>query len=201
MLLSVTSKVLSRVILNRLSETSDTLLRKEQAGFRKGRSCADQIFTLRQIVEQSNEWNTTIYANFIDFAKAFDSINRPALWRILSHYGIPDKMISIIKLMYTEFKAQVICGPSLTQEFAIQTGVKQGCLLSPLLFSFCIDWLMRETTRNSKRGITWTFTESLEDLDFADDIALLAHRYQDIQNKTNDITTTSQHKQHNCRGG
>jgi len=65
MLLSVTSKVLSRVILNRLSTKVDPLLRKEQAGFRKGRSCTDQTFTLRQIVEQSNEWNATVYTNFL----------------------------------------------------------------------------------------------------------------------------------------
>ena len=60
-LLSVTYKVLSRVVLNRLSTTVDLLLRREQAGFRKGRGCADQIFTLRQIVEQSNEWSSTVY--------------------------------------------------------------------------------------------------------------------------------------------
>ena len=57
------------------------LLRSEQAGFRRGRSCADHIVTLRQIMEQSNEWNATLYANFIDFAKVFDSIHRPAMWK------------------------------------------------------------------------------------------------------------------------
>ena len=51
-------------------------IRKEQAGFRKGRSCSDHIFTLRQILEQAKEWNSTVYANFIDFEKAFDSIHR-----------------------------------------------------------------------------------------------------------------------------
>ena len=75
MLLSVTSKVLSRVILNRMAAVIDLHLRKEQAGFRKGKSYADHIFSLRQILEQSNEWNTTLYANFIDFAKAFDSLS------------------------------------------------------------------------------------------------------------------------------
>ena len=189
MLLSATSKVLSRVILNRISASVDPLLRKEQAGFRKGRSCADQIFTLRQIVEQSNEWNSPVYANFIDFTKAFDSINRPALWKILSHYGIPDKLINIIRMLYVDFSARVICGTDLTEEFLIHTGVKQGCLLSPLLFTLCIDWVMKEITAGNKRGISWTLSDMLEDLDFADDLALLSHRHQDIQSKTNDLAS------------
>ena len=136
MLLSITYKVLSRVVLNRLTTTVDPLLRKEQAGFRKGRGCADQIFTLRQIVEQSNEWSSTVYANFIDFTKAFDSVNRPTLWRILGHYGIPDKLVSIIKMLYSDYSARVICGKDLTEDFAIRTGVKQGCVLSPSSFLF-----------------------------------------------------------------
>ena len=136
MLLSVTYKVLSRVVLNRLTTTVHPLLRKEQTGFRKGRSCADQIFTLRQIVEQSNEWSSTVYANFNDFTKAFDSVNRPTLWRILGHYGIPDKLVSIIKMLYSDYSARVICGKYLTEDFAIRTGVKQGCVLSPSSFLF-----------------------------------------------------------------
>ena len=91
-LLSITSKVFSRVILDRISEALDPLLRKEQAGFRKGKSCGDHIFTLRQILEQCQEWNTPFYANFVDFEKAFDSIHRESLWRILWHYGIPPRL-------------------------------------------------------------------------------------------------------------
>ena len=91
-LLSITSKVFSRVILDRISEALDPLLRKEQAGFRKGKSCGDHIFTLRQILEQCQEWNTPFYANFVDFKKAFDSIHRDSLWRILRHYGIPPRL-------------------------------------------------------------------------------------------------------------
>ena len=81
-LLSITSKILSRIIHKRLSDTLNDLLRQEQAGFRPGRSCSEHIFTMRQILEQSQEWNTTIYADFIDFQIAFDSIlgQSSALW-------------------------------------------------------------------------------------------------------------------------
>ena len=71
--------------------------------------------------------------------------------------------------------------------------MKQGCLLSPLFFTLCIDLVLTETTSDRKRGIIWTMTEMLEDLDFADDLALLAHRHRDIQEKTNDMATTGKH--------
>ena len=99
-LLSITSKVFSRGILNRLSTALDPMLRKEQAGFRKGRSCGEHIFTLRQILEQCQEWKTPCYVNFIDFEKAFDSIHRESLWCILRHYGISCKIVAIIKMLY-----------------------------------------------------------------------------------------------------
>ena len=109
-LLSITSKVFSRVILNRISTALDPMLRKEQAGFRKGRSCGEHIFTLRHILEQCQEWKTPCYVNFIDFEKAFDSIHRESLWCILRHYGIPCKIVTIIKMLYEAFKSKVICG-------------------------------------------------------------------------------------------
>ena len=89
MLLSVPSKVLTRIILERLKDAIDEQLRPEQAGFRKDKSCTDQIATLRIIIEQSLEWQSPLYMNFIDFQKAFDSIDRETIWKLLQHYGIP----------------------------------------------------------------------------------------------------------------
>jgi hypothetical protein len=140
-------------------------------------------------MEQSNEWNCPLYTNFIDFSKAFDSVHLSALWKILGHYGIPNKIIFIIKMLYTKFQGKVICGTNFTDNFSIQTGVKQGCMLSPILFNFCTDWLMKKTIENNKRGIPWTFYATREDLDFADGIALLSQRYQDIQGKTKGLAS------------
>ena len=81
----------------------DHRLRKEQAGFRSGRGTMEQIFILRNILEQVNEWQATLYINFVDFEKAFDSVHGNGLWRIMSQYGIPQKII----ILYIYF--QGIC--------------------------------------------------------------------------------------------
>ena len=76
MLLSVPSKVFCRIILERPKHSLDRKLRCEQEGFRKDKSCTDHIAPLRIIIEQSTEWQTPVYMNFIDFEKAFDSVDR-----------------------------------------------------------------------------------------------------------------------------
>ena len=132
-LLSLTSKIFSRIILKRLQDALEKDLRQEQAGFRKGKSCIDQIFVLRQILEQSD---SSLYVNFIDYQKAFDSIYRESLWKIMRHYGIPPKIVQIIKMLYNEFDCSVVCGNTLTDPFNIRTGVKQGCILPPFSSSW-----------------------------------------------------------------
>ena len=86
MLLSTPGKVLNRILLERMKEAVDPKLRDQQAGFRWNRSCADQIASLRIIVEQSLEWNSPLYINFIDYEKAFDSVDRETMWKLLRHY-------------------------------------------------------------------------------------------------------------------
>ena len=89
-LLSVPGKVICKIILERMKSTVDKDLRKNQAGFRPGRSCTDQISTLRIILEQCQEFNAPLYLNFIDYSKAFDSVDRDRLWKIMAHYGVPE---------------------------------------------------------------------------------------------------------------
>ena len=84
-MLHFTSKVFSKIILNRLDAGIDPQLRNEQAGFRKGKSCSDHIFTLRQILEQSKERNTTLYATFIDLEKALTAF-RHFIWNSQQDY-------------------------------------------------------------------------------------------------------------------
>ncbi|XP_071123117.1 uncharacterized protein [Mytilus edulis] len=111
--------------------------------------------------------------NFIDFKKAFDSLHRETLWTILISYGVPQKIVTMIKCFYTNFACAVILNNKEIDWFEVQSGVRQGCIISPILFLVAIDLVMRKTTSDKKRGITWSMFTTLEDLDFADDIALL----------------------------
>ena len=190
-LLPIFSKVLGRIVIDRIKKGIDSKLRKEQAGYRTNKSTIDQIFILRNIIEQSNEWQSSLYIHFIDFEKAFDSIHRESLWKIMKSYGIPDKLIAVVKALYENFECAVIDDNTNTEWFPIKTGVKQGCNMSGFLFLLVIDWIMKETVKNQDNGIRWKFTSKLDDLDFADDIALLSSTKNHIQTKTDRLVKHS----------
>ena len=170
-----------------MRDAINSLRRKKQAVFRSGVDCIDHVFTLRNILEQSIEWKSNIQLNFIDFEKAFDSIHKNTLWKLLLSYGCPEKFVSIMKLFYKNVCYSVLHNNKTTDWFTISSGVRQGCVLSPVLFLVATDWVMRETIGNQKRGIRWTLNSPLEDLDFADDIVLLASSSNHLQGKTKDL--------------
>ena len=94
------------------------------------------------------------------------------------------KLLNIIQALYVNFECQVIHNNQLTEPFRVDTGVKQGCIQSPVLFSMAVDWLMRTVTQGRRQGIRWTLSTVLEDLDNADDIGLISNKYQDAQQKS-----------------
>ena len=87
----------------RLRDNVDKVLRAEQSGFRKGRGCVDQVFTLGLIIEKSLRCQTSLVLSFIDYEQAFDSVDRRALAKVLSLCGIPDKYIKVICAMYENY--------------------------------------------------------------------------------------------------
>ncbi|VDP18586.1 unnamed protein product [Schistosoma margrebowiei] len=178
-------------MLNRMKDCVDAQLRDQQARFRKDRSCTNQIATLRIIVEQSIEWNSSLYINFIDYEKAFDSVDRTTLWKLLRHYGVPQKIVNIIQSSYDGLHHKIVHGGQLTKSFEVKTGVRQGCLLSPFLFLLVIDGIMKTSTSEGKHGIQWTSGMQLDDLDFADDLSLLSQTQQQMQEKTTSVAAAS----------
>jgi hypothetical protein len=174
-LLSCALKVLESVILARLRADREKTCRENQAGFRQGRSCVDQIFCLRQILQRRHQFNLPTYVAFVDFAAAFDSVDRDSLWKIMSSCGVPDKLLAIIKAMYTHTSSTVRIGASTSAAFDLTTGVRQGGVLSPFLFNFVIDWILNGALCDFGYGVSMPGSpEIYADLDFADDVALLA---------------------------
>ncbi|VDP55070.1 unnamed protein product [Schistosoma margrebowiei] len=174
-----------------MKDCVDAQLRDQQAGFRKERSCTGQIATLRIIVEQSIEWNSSLYINFVDYEKAFDSVDRTTLWKLPRHYGVPQNIVNIIQSSYDGLHCKIVHGGQLTKSFEVKTGVRQGCLLSPFLFLLVIDWIMKTSTSEGKHGIHWKSRMQLDDLDFADDLALLFQTQKQMQEKTNSVAAAS----------
>ena len=104
------NKIFCRMLLERIKKGVDKKLRKKQAGFQPNRSTTEQIFSLRNILEQANECRAGLYAHFLDFEKAFNSVHRESLWNIMRSYGIPDKMVRVIADIYARCECAVVDG-------------------------------------------------------------------------------------------
>jgi len=107
----------------------------------------------------------------------------------MKYYGIPEKIVRMIKLLYEDTECTVSDGGKESAWFKIKTGVKQGCDLSGLLFLLVIDWIMRQGQENGRSGIRWKINNKLDDIDFADDIALVSSSFQQMDDKTKKLVT------------
>ena len=183
-LLSVPGKVFCSSIWQRIHTAISRGLGEEQAGFRPWCSCTDQIFALRNILEQCNDWQTPLILNFVDIQKAVDNADGEALWNSLRMYGLPDKIIHLIETLYRDSECTVLIDGEPTAPCKVKTGVRQGCILSPILFCIALDFVMKSHIAISS-GIAWTGNNTrLGDLDFADDICLLNSSQVEMQEKT-----------------
>ena len=107
-------------------------------------------------------------------------------------YGIPIKIIRIVQLLYQDSECAVLDGGQTSEWFKVETGVKQGCVMSGFLFLLAIDWIMCKMTKQANTGIRWRFMDQLEDLDLADDIALISTTQHQMQKKTDKLAEASQ---------
>ena len=149
-----------------MKTAEDKLLWYNRAGFRKDRSCPDQIAALRIIVEL--EWKSSLCMNCKNFKKAFDSVDRDFLWKIMRHYRITNKYVSVIKKTFQSIKYRILHGGDMSESFNVPTGVRHVCLLFPFLFLLAIDRVMRETTKGERNGIQWTLFDFKKAFDSVD---------------------------------
>ena len=161
------------MILFRLRDAVDKVLREEQCSFGKGRGCVDQVFTLRLIFEKSLCCQTPLVLSFIDYKQAFDSVDRRTLTKVLLLYGIPEKYIKVICAMYKNNTAAFKVGNEVSNWFCIKSGVKQGCVLSPFIWIIFMNFISKSTEKAiGDHRIKWG-GKMLLDLDYADDLSIL----------------------------
>ena len=137
-LLSIAGKIFARVLACRLSPIAEEALPESQCGFRPARGTVDMIFSARQIQGKCREQHKDLYMAFIDLTKAFDSVHRPTLWKVLFKIGCPEKYIRMVRLLHDNMSASVLIDGESTESFEVKTGVKQGCVIAPTLLSIFI---------------------------------------------------------------
>ena len=105
-----TYKILSNILLSRLIPYAKEIIGDHQCGFRRNRSTTDHIFCIGQILVKKREYNEKVHQLFIDFKKAYDSVRREVLYKILIEFGIPRKLVRLIKMSLTETYSKVRVG-------------------------------------------------------------------------------------------
>uniref|UniRef100_A0A914VWC6 Reverse transcriptase domain-containing protein n=1 Tax=Plectus sambesii TaxID=2011161 RepID=A0A914VWC6_9BILA len=173
-LLLVTGKVFMRILQTHLQRHHEQLAREEQGGFHPYRSCCDQIFTLRQLMEEWTWCGKRTMIVFIDFRAAFDSVHWPALWRALEAEHVPTSLVRLVNNTYSNCTSCVRIKNACSEDFTVRSGVQQGCVLSHLLFNVVINAIMR-TAFNGRWGVKLSKNDYVTDLMFADDSAIFAN--------------------------
>ena len=184
------AKLINKMILTRIQSKMDKHLRPNQNGFRPGRSTTAHVLALRRLIEGVKSHNRKAIVLYIDFRKAFDSIKRNKMFRILKAYDVPPNLLSAIKMMYEDTRARIISPDGETDFFKILTGVLQGDTLAPYLFILVLDYVLRKTFegREEELGFKLHRRKSsrvkavhVTDLDFADDLAVLVEEMSQAQ--------------------
>ena len=180
-LISHASKVMLKILQARLQQYVNHELPGVQAGFRKGRGTRDQIANICWIIEKAREFQKSIYFCFIDYAKAFDCVDHNKLWKILKEMGIPDHLTCLLRNLYAGQEAIIRTGHGTTDWFQIGKGVCQVCILSPCLFNFNAEYVMRNAgLEEAQAGIKISET-NINNLRSADDTTLMAESEKELR--------------------
>ncbi|XP_035692546.1 uncharacterized protein LOC118427017 [Branchiostoma floridae] len=148
-LLSIAGKIFARILLDRLLTVAEEVLPESQCGFRPSRGTTDMIFCARLLQEKSREQRQPLFLVFWDLEKAFDSVPRPAMWATLRRFGCPDHFTDLVQALHDGMTGRVAVKNTMSEPFAITTGLKQGCVLAPTLFSLYLGAMIHELPDNA----------------------------------------------------
>jgi hypothetical protein len=193
-LLSVVGKMFTTILSDRLMRfcEDNAIIVDEQGGFRKGRGCPDQLFAMTEVLNFRKGKKTCCC--FIDIKKAYDTVFRDGLWVKLHQAGVQGKMWRMITNIYNKVESCVLVDGATTSWFEVEVGVRQGCVVSPILFSIFVDGLARKIKESGLGvGIEAGEEDKLGLLMYADDIVLIASNEKELQRMI-DIVVGYSHK-------
>ena len=174
-------KIFSAVLNERLCKwiERNRVLGEEQNGFRIGRRAEDNIFVLNEMIERKRSEGRKLYLGFLDIEKAYDRVSREMLCKVLEKVGLSEKIVNIVRSMYQNTRAKYRLGNIETEWVRSERGVRQGCILSPTLFSLYTEELavrMRRINAGVKVG-----TDKLGLLLYADDVVVMSESANELQ--------------------
>ena len=179
-LISHASKVMLKILQARLQQHVNCELPDVQAGFRKGRGTRDQIANIHWIMKKAREFQKVIYFCFIDYVKAFNCVDHNKLWEILKEMGIPDHLTCLLRNLFAGQEARVRTGHGTTDWFQIGKGVRQGCILSPCLFNFYAEYIMRNVGLEETQAGIKIAGRNINNLRYANDTTLMAESEEEL---------------------
>ena len=179
-LIVVVAKAFAVLLLWRFQRDRDLRTRPSQSGFRPGRGCVDQIFSLQRTLEQRWAYQQPTVLCFVDFAASFDTVDNGALWRIMRGDGMPEKLLRLVKGYYQSTRARIRAYGEESETFEVKTGVGQGCALSPTLFNYAIDYILDRALQDYA-GVEVGRNVRVSDLVYADDIVLVGSNCDNVQ--------------------
>jgi hypothetical protein len=151
-LLSIPGKVYASILLHRVAAQVESTLHEAQCGFRPGRGTVDAMFVLRSLGAACGEYTTCLAKAYIDLTKAYDSINRWALWKVLKLYAVHPKLIALLEDLHSGTSAAVRLDGRVGTAFAVTAGVRQGCVAAPMLFNIFIDHVVKQALSRMPEG-------------------------------------------------
>uniref|UniRef100_A0A4W2HQP1 RNA-directed DNA polymerase n=1 Tax=Bos indicus x Bos taurus TaxID=30522 RepID=A0A4W2HQP1_BOBOX len=179
-LISHASKVMLKILQARIQQYMNHEFPDVQAGFKKGRGTRDQIANICWIMYKAREFQRNIYFYFIDYAKAFDCVDHNKLWKILQEMGIPDHLTCLLRNLCAAPEATVRTGHGTTDWFQIGKGVRQSCILSPCLFNFCTENIMRNAGLEEAQA-GFKISRNINNLRYANDTTLMAESEEELK--------------------
>ena len=195
-LLCCLGKFFSAILNQRLLKfvLDNNIISKEQLGFMPGNRTSDALIILYNLYNQyCRKNNKYIYACFVDFKKAFDRVPRHILFEKLISHNITGKFYDCIKNMYLNDQAAIKIGDKITDKFEINQGVKQGCIISPLLFNIFLADLPKRLNENKNDPLylNENENETLSCIVWADDLLLLSETETGLNNMLEDLNLYS----------